>query len=113
MYEAKKHFWGLPEDIRVPAQAELEHLLSDWDTVITGWGEAIEHALIVAQELRQRLAVDSADTLYVGWAQAEECTWFGSFDSNSGTRALAYARGLKVLPGMKPEDFEQLARLKN
>jgi len=113
VYEAKKHLWGLPEDIRVPAEAELEGLLSDWDSVITGWAEAIEHALTIAQELRQRLMVDSADTLHVGWAQAEECTHFASFDTFSGTRALAYARGLKVVPEMKPRDFEQLARLKS
>jgi len=56
--------------------------------------------------------VDSSDTLHVGWAEAEQCTLFGSFDSSSGTGALAHARGLRVWPEMKPADFEQLARLK-
>ena len=112
LYEARKHFWGLPHDIRVSAETELERLLSDCDPVITGWGEAIERALTIAEEFQQRLIVDSADTLHVGWAQAEECTHFASFDTLSGTRALAFARGLKLMPEMKPADFEQLARLK-
>jgi hypothetical protein len=49
----------------------------------------------------------------VGWAQAKQCTLFGSFDTNSGARALAYARGLKVWPEMTEKDFAQFARLKN
>jgi len=66
----------------------------------------------MAGEFRERLAVDSADTLHVGWAEAEQCKMFGSFDTASGTRALAYARGLKVWPEMTEEDFQQFARLK-
>jgi hypothetical protein len=84
----------------------------EWDSVVTGWAEAIEAALAIASEFRERLAVDSADTLHVGWAEAEQCTIFGSFDSASGTRALAHARGLKVWPEMKEADFQQFARLR-
>ena len=87
-------------------------ILSEWDSVVTGWAEAIDSALALASELRERLAVDSADTLHVGWAVAEECTMFGSFDSASGARALAYAHGLRVWPEMSHEDFQQYARLK-
>ena len=86
--------------------------MSEWDRVVTGWAEAIDSALVIASEFRERLAVDSADTLHVGWAQAEQCTVFGSFDTPSGTRALAYARGLKVWPEMTEADFQQLSRLK-
>jgi predicted nucleic acid-binding protein len=113
VYETRKHLWELREDARSAAEERLEILLSEWDTVTTGWSEAIDSALSIAQDFRERLAVDSADTLHVGWAQAEECTMFGSFDTASGTRALAYARGLKVWPEMKESDFQQLARLKN
>ena len=75
-------------------------------------GEAIDSALSIARDFREKLAVDSADTLHIGWAEAEQCTMFGSFDSTSGARALAYARGLKVWPEMNETDFQQLARLK-
>ena len=61
----------------------------------------------------RKLAVDSADTLHLGWAKAEHCTIFGSFDSASGTRALAHAQGLKVWPEMNEADFQQYARLKS
>lgn len=74
--------------------------------------EAIDSALAIASEFRERLAVDSGDTLQVGWAEAEQCTMFGSFDTGSGTRALAYARGLRVWPEMTEGDFQQFSRLK-
>jgi predicted nucleic acid-binding protein len=112
VYEARKQLWGLPEENRKAAEERLDLYLSEWDGVVTGWAEAIDSALLIAREFRQRLAVDSADTLHVGWAQAEQCTVFGSFDTASGARALAHARGLKVWPEMKEADFQHLARLK-
>ena len=84
----------------------------EWESVVTGWAEAIDSALAIACDLRERLAVDSADALHVGWAKAEQCTVFGSFDTTSGARALAHAQGLKVWPGMTEADFQQYARLK-
>ncbi|MGO9204563.1 MAG: hypothetical protein ACLQM8_28920 [Limisphaerales bacterium] len=112
MYEARKHLCGLGQEVRRAGEERLSQYLSEWDSVVTGWAEAIDSALALASELRERLAVDSADTLHVGWAVAEECTMFGSFDSASGARALAYARGLRVWPEMSHEDFQQYARLK-
>jgi hypothetical protein len=112
VYEVRKHLWGLTEEVRKAGEERLSQYLSEWDGVVTGWAEAIDSALAVASEFRERLAVDSADTLHVGWALAEECTMFGSFDSASGARALAYARGLKVWPEMTQDDFQQYARLK-
>ena len=112
VYESRKHLWGLPEEVRKTAEVELDRLLSRWEPTVIGWEDAVDRALVIASEFRERLAVDSADTLHVGWAQAEGCTMFGSFDSSSGARALAYARGLKVWPEMKELDFQQFSRLK-
>ena len=112
VYEARKHLWALPDEARKAAEERLDLYLSEWEGVVTGWAEAIGAALLIASEFRQRLAVDSADTLHVGWAQAEQCTLFGSFDTASGARALAHARGLKVWPEMKEADFHHFVRLK-
>jgi hypothetical protein len=112
VYEVRKRLWGLTEEVRNAGEERLTQYLSEWDAVVTGWAEAIDSALAIAGEFRERLAVDSADTLHVGWALAEQCTMFGSFDSASGTRALAHARGLKVWPEMTQDDFQQYARLK-
>lgn len=113
LYETRKQFWQLPEAVRVAAETRLEGLLTDWESAVTGWSEAIESALSIARDFRARLIVDSADTLHVGWAQAEQCTLFGSFDTNSGARALAHARGLKVWPEMTEKDFSNLAKMKS
>ncbi len=86
--------------------------MSEWEPVITGWTEATEAALVIAGQFREKLAVDSADTLHVGWAKAERCAMFGSFDTASGARALAHSQGLKVWPEMMEADFQQYARLK-
>lgn len=112
VYEVRKHLWGLPTVVRKAGEQRLDRYLSEWDGVVTGWAEAIDSALAIAGDLRERLAVDSADTLHVGWALAEQCTRFGSFDSASGTRALAHARGLSVWPEMTETDFAHYARLK-
>jgi predicted nucleic acid-binding protein len=112
IYETRKHLCGLPQEIKEAGEARLAQYLSEWDSVVTSWAEAIDSVLIIASELRERLAVDSADTLHVGWAKAEKCSILGSFDTASGTRALAYAQGLKVWPEMTESDFQQYARLK-
>lgn len=111
-YEVRQHLCGLPAEVRKAGEERLGQYLSEWDGVVTGWAEAIDSALAIAGDFRERLAVDSADTLHVGWALAEQCTMFGSFDSASGTRALAHARGLSVWPEMTEADFAQYARLK-
>lgn len=112
VYEVRKHLCGLPTEARRAGEERLGQYLSEWDGVVTGWAEAIDSALAIAGDFRERLAVDSADTLHVGWALAEQCTMFGSFDSTSGARALAHARGLQVWPEMTEADFAQYARLK-
>jgi predicted nucleic acid-binding protein len=112
IYEARKHLCGLDQEIKQSGETRLNQYLCEWESVVTGWVEAIDSALAIASDLRERLAVDSADTLHVGWAKAEECAIFGSFDSASGARALAYAQGLKVWPEMTEADFQQYARLK-
>ena len=112
VYEVRKHLCELPADVQKPGEERLGHYLSEWDGVVTGWAEAIDSALAIAGDFRERLAVDSADTLHVGWALAEQCTMFGSFDAASGTRALAHACGLRVWPDMTETDFAQYARLK-
>ena len=113
IYEARKHLYGLAHEIKEAGEARLARCLSEWDGVVTGWAEAIDSALLIANELRERLAVDSADMLHVGWAKTEQCTIFGSFDTASGTRALAYAQSLKVWPEMTESDFQQYTRLKS
>ena len=112
IYEVRKHLCGSPQEIEQSGGARLAQYLCEWDAVVTGWTDAIDAALKIAGELRERLAVDSADTLHVGWAKAEQCTIFGSFDSASGARALAHAQGLLVWPEMTEADFKQYARLK-
>lgn len=111
-YETRKQLWGLPETARIAALVALEGLKTDWEKTVAGWGEAVDAALSIAETFRQKLHIDSADTLHVGWAECEQCSTFGTFDTNSGTKALAYARGLRVFPDMTEEDHAQLARIK-
>src|SRR5215471_16525466 len=110
-YEVRKQLWAFPEDARQSALAEFGSLKAEWERTLSGWGEAVDCALKIAQDFRTKLHVDSADTLHVGWAEAENCTAFGSLDQNSGTRALAHSRNLRVIPDMGPRDFAHLKRL--
>jgi len=111
-YETRKQFWSLPEPARAAAVVAFEGLKTDWEQTVAGWGEAVDAALTIAEAFQQKLHVDSVDTLHVGWAECEQCTTFGTFDTNSGTKALAYARGLRVFPEMTEADHAQLARFK-
>ena len=77
-----------------------------------GWETAISQALKISGQLKARLAVDSADTLHVGWALALGAETFASFDREKGPRALALCLGLNVWPDPAPKDFEQMKRLK-
>lgn len=112
LYEVRKHLFSLPPDVKNSGGARLDQYLCEWGSPVAGWSEAIESALVIAGEFRERLAVDSADTLHIGWAKVERCTIFGSFDRASGARALAHAVGLKVWPDMADADFQQFSRLK-
>jgi predicted nucleic acid-binding protein len=80
-YEVRKHLCGLAEEVKTGAENRLVTYLSAWEPVLTVWDQAIESALMIASEFRERLAVDSADTLHVAWAELEQCTTFASFDS--------------------------------
>jgi predicted nucleic acid-binding protein len=95
-----------------------EHL-SRLDTLIAGklhlnaaWDVAVLQALKLARQFKQRLAVNSADTLHVGWALAIGADVFASFDRLKGPRALALAVGLTVWPKAEAADYQAMSRLK-
>lgn len=90
----------------------LEALVSARCKLNTGWDAAISQALKLSRQFQQRLWVDSADTMHVGWALAVGADTFASFDRASGPRALALCLGLKLWPEATPEDFEQMKRLR-
>ena len=109
-YEARKGLWQLPE---VDWRTELNTLLQGRVTLVEGgWDMAISQALELARQFKARLAVDSADTLHVGWALAMNAKVFASFDRSRGPRALALCLGLKVWPDPQPADYEAMRRLK-
>ena len=96
--------------------------VADWEADLDGfllnrrladeWRAAIAQALRLARDFRARLAVDSADTLHVGWALSIGADVFASFDRASGPRALALCCGLKLYPEPEEKDFAALRRLK-
>ena len=107
-YEARKHLHQAG-----PAEWEKElngflrgRLLGDQ------WSAAILQAVKMARDFKARLAVDSADTLHVGWALAVGADLFVSFDRKSGPRSLALCLGLKVWPEPTEADWTQMRRLK-
>jgi predicted nucleic acid-binding protein len=109
-YEARKQLCALPDvELR---QASLSAVLEAKFTLLNDWQPAILHALKLAHRFKARLAVDSADTLHVGWALSVGADVFASFDRTSGPRALALCVGLKVWPDPSARDFESMARLK-
>jgi len=90
----------------------LDALINQKVRLNIAWDVAIIQALKIARQFKARLAVDSADTLHVGWALALGADTFASFDRRSGPRPLAMAVGLKVWPKAGPEDFAAMSRLK-
>lgn len=90
----------------------LEQLITERVKLNHGWEAAVTQALKMARQFKDRLWVDSADTLHVGWALALGVDTFASFDRNSGPRALALAVGMKLYPKPEPRDYEQMKRLK-
>ena len=105
-YEARKAL--LTQGGTADHLALLDSLLAARFKLNTGWDAAISQALKVARQFKQRLWVDSADTLHVGWALALGAETFASFDRASGPRALALCLGLKLWPEPAPMDYEQL-----
>ncbi len=91
----------------------LDRLEAEKLKLNAGWDAAIAQALKIARQFHDRLWVDSADTLHVGWALALGCEVFASFDRDSGPRALALCLGLKLFPESASKDFEQMKRLKS
>src|ERR1035437_1425884 len=108
-YEARKSLASLDPS----AEEDLNLLLDEKFSVGKEWEAAIMQALKISQQFKQRLWVDSADTLHVGWALSVGAEGFASFDRDSGPRALAMAVGLKLWPEASARDFEQRKRLKN
>jgi hypothetical protein len=108
-YEARKSLAGLDP----AAEEDLNLLLAEKFSHGKEWEGAIMQALKISRQFKQRLWVDSADTLHVGWALSVGAEVFASFDRDSGPRALAMAVGLKLWPEASAKDFEQRKRLKN
>lgn len=90
----------------------LDSLLEKKIRLNANWDMAILQALKISRQFKERLAVDSADTLHVAWALALGADTFASFDRTSGPRPLALALGLKVWPKAGPKDFEVMTKLK-
>lgn len=59
-----------------------------------------------------RSNVGTLDLLHVAAAKRFGCTWFLSFDSASGCRAVAHACGLRVYPELNSTDRAWLKRLR-
>jgi predicted nucleic acid-binding protein len=108
-YEARKSLAGLDP----AAEEDLNLLLAEKFSHGKEWEGAIMQALKISRQFKQRLWVDSADTLHVGWALSVGAEVFASFDRDRGPRALAMAVGLKLWPEANAKDFEQRKRLKN
>jgi len=109
-YEARKF---LARQANPAAEENLNFLLTEKFSHGKEWEAAIMQALKISRQFKQRLWVDSADTLHVGWALSVGAEGFASFDRDSGPRALAMAVGLKLWPEASARDFEQRKRLKN
>jgi len=107
-YEVRKHL-AAHDDQHLML---LDALINQKVRLNIAWDVAIIQALKIARQFKAQLAVDSADTLHVGWALALGADTFASFDRRSGPRPLAMAVGLKVWPKAGPEDFAAMSRLK-
>jgi predicted nucleic acid-binding protein len=59
-----------------------------------------------------RFNLGTLDMLHVMAARRFGCSWFLSFDSQSGCRALASALGMKVFPGLITADRDILCKLR-
>ncbi len=92
--------------------ARLDALIAHRLSFNAAWDVAALQALKLARQFKERLAVDSADTLHVGWALALGSETFASFDRQSGPRPLELSVGLKLWPKPEPKDFEAMSRLK-
>ena len=103
-YEARKFLTRLADP---DMEDGLNQLLANKFTLGKEWEGAILQALKIARQLKDRLWVDSADTLHVGWALSIGAEVFASFDRESGPRALAMSVGLKVWPDPTAKDFEK------
>lgn len=106
-FEARKHLVAVDD----------EHLMLLYSLLVqkirlnVAWDVAILQALKIARQFKERLAVDSADTLHVGWVLALGADTFASFDRRS-SQAAGSSLGLKLWPKAEPKDFEAMARLK-
>ena len=109
-YEARKAL--LTQGANDDHVALLDSLLSSKCKMNPGWDAAISHSLKVARQFKQRLWVDSADTMHVGWALALGADIFASFDRKSGPRSLALCMGMKLWPDATTSDYEQMKRLR-
>lgn len=109
-YEARKHLYQAEEE---GWEGALEMLLEKRTPLLgDSWSGPVLMALKLARDFRERLAVDSADTLHVAWALSIGADVFASFDRKSGPRALALCCGLKLFPEAQPDDFAAMKRLK-
>jgi len=107
-YEARKSL----SSIDPGAEKNLDQLLVEKFNQGKEWEAAIMQAIKISRQFKQRLWVDSADTLHVGWALSIGAEMFASFDRDRGPRALAMVMGLKLWPEAGPLDFEQRKLLK-
>lgn len=109
-YEARKMLCQLTGD---DGEEYLEAISKEFlNRLQGGWDAAILQSLKIARHFKSRLAVDSADTLHVGWALSVGAETFASFDRASGPRALALCHGLKLFPKADAKDFQAMRRLK-
>ncbi len=108
-YEVRKYLSTRPE---AEPEENLNLLLTEKFVTGKEWDSAILQALKISRQFREKLWVDSADTLHVGWALSIGADVFASFDRDSGPRALAMSMGLKLWPAAGPQDYEMRKRLR-
>ena len=108
-YEARKCLASLDPT----AESNLNLLFLEKFSTGKEWEAAILQALKLSRQFKERLWVDSADTLHVGWALAIGADVFASFDRASGPRALAKAVGLKVWPAENSKDYAKRKLVKS
>jgi predicted nucleic acid-binding protein len=108
-YEARKCLASLDP----AAESDLNLLFLEKFSTGKEWEAAILQALKLSRHFKERLWVDSADTLHVGWALSIGADVFASFDRESGPRALAKAAGLKVWPPENAKDYAKRKLVKS
>jgi predicted nucleic acid-binding protein len=94
---------------------ELEADIRSKRLIETGYSfeSLVEEAKPLWRRYTSRFPISTLDMLHVIAARRFGCSWFLSFDSQSGCRALASVLGLKVFPPLTTADREIVSKLRH